>query len=220
MRLLTAFALLLTSFITVPAYADERTYVIQPSVDLSAIRFLVCMTADGEMYSGSGFLIGPHQMVTAFHVAEGSWQKMPRTPPKCMDVATKTEVITYKTDRMHDIALMTGPGLPTDIPYLTYICSKPEPKQAYIAYGITGYGQQDTIFRNNTVIATKQFTKSDGIVEGVSSPGLRIYGGAIAPGMSGGPVTDVFGRVVAIVNAGNSHESLLYDLADTMLCKG
>lgn len=199
----------------------ERTYVVPPTMDLSAIRYIICDTVDGQEYSGSGFLIGKGVMATAFHVAEGNWMDMPKVAPVCYDVATNTRIVAYKLDPNHDFALMTGPGLPTDIPYIKYACNRPIPGKAYTAYGITDYGQQEPILRSNTVIATDKISSIvdvDSWVEGIPSPGMRVYQNPDAPGMSGGPVADG-GSVIAINDAGDDKTSQNYDLADTILCQ-
>lgn len=219
-KFLTVISSLFLLFSPAPA-AAQRIDKVPPTMDLSAVRYIICTTSDGDEYSGSGYLIGPKIMATAFHVAEGGWMTMPKKDPVCYDIATQTRVVTYKLDIKHDFALMTGVGLPTNIPYLKYNCSRPIPGHAYTSYGVTDYGQPAPIFRTNVIIATDKFSTADNKdtwVENMPSPGLRIYQGVIAPGMSGGPVADLLGNIVSFNSAGDDKTTDNFDLADTPLC--
>lgn len=189
------------------AMADKT---VPPTLDLSAIRYLICRD-HGNYYTGSAFLIAPHTLATARHVAHME---------KCVDLETGAVMKEFHDDPIHDFALMSSPSLPTDIPYVKYRCDGLKKGKTYLSYGITGYGQARPIFRMNSIVATGDIVKDDNWVEDFPhSRGMRIFKGAIAPGMSGGPVVDTDGYAVAVNNAGNSVTSLLYDLKDTILCK-
>ena len=190
-----------------------RDYPVPPSVDISAIRFIGCPIA-GTAYEeqGSGFLIGKGILATAYHVAAGQ---------NCYDEATGAKLVMYYKDPKHDFALMTGPDMPTDLPYIKYACLPFKKGESYIYYGISQYGQARPIIRNNTLVYTGDVTQDDkAVVDFIYSKGMSIFRGAIAPGMSGGPVTDVNGYAVAVNNAGNSDTTLLFQLKDTLLCTG
>ena len=183
----------------------------QPAtMDISAVRYIDCKDSIEGEYTGSGFLIGDHILATAYHIASGA---------KCTDVLTGTPLKTYATDPKHDFALMTGPGLPTDIPYVKYSCSRFIPGQPYISYGISDYMTMKPIVRDNTIYATENMTSNDYEIEGTPSPGMRVFKGFIAPGMSGGPVTDLEGKAHGVNNAGNRNSTIIYELTDTILCK-
>lgn len=188
---------------------------IPPSMNESNIHFIVCHTEDGDIYSGSGFIIDDGVLATANHVAEG----------ECRDVTSGVALKTYKTDRRHDFALMTG-NIKVQGPYIQYACSHPIPGNQYISYGITSYGLGHGMFykpieRNNHVIATGKINKDpDQVQEFDSAEGMRYYRYSSAPGMSGGPVADLDGLVYAINNASDDTSSLNFDLADTGLCTG
>jgi S1-C subfamily serine protease len=180
-----------------------------PTLNLSAVRFIVC---DNQV--ASGFLIGDKMLLTANHVLDGQ--------SNCFDAESGSPLIMYKQDRKHDIALATGPKLPTDIPYIKISCEPFKKNQPYFAYGVSPYWQSRPILRENTVIAVKPVKDSKIYNEDGSYvvwQNMWKFNGAIAPGMSGGPVVDMFGYVHAIVNAGDSRTSLLFQLSDGMMCK-
>lgn len=199
---------------------ELRLFPADPSMDISAIRYIECGTSKEDIqWTGSGFLIGDHEIMTAYHLAEGSWMNPPKSQPKCYDASSGEELRAYKLDRKHDEALMTG-DTPTNIPYVKYDCSRPVKDQTYIAYGITDYDQPTAIVRNNAITATDTFTTNDDTVKGIPSPGIRVYNGVIAPGMSGGPIADVHGVTHAIVDMGSNVDAGSYDLADGAICTG
>jgi hypothetical protein len=188
---------------------DERTYTVNPTVDLSAIRSIICVGRDGE-WEGSGFLIGPGILATANHIG-----KLDR----CFDRDTQSRIYSYKLDPRHDFALMTGKELPTNIPYIKYNCEKFTKGEAYYTYGMTDYGQREQIFRMNRVVFTGDYSKTHDDVPGFQdSAGMGEFNGAVAPGMSGGPVLDDEGVAHAVVNAGDNKTTVLFSLADTPLC--
>jgi S1-C subfamily serine protease len=164
-------------------------------------------------YQGTGFLIAKNVIATANHVAEDQ---------TCIDKTTGEPLKTYKTDKRHDFALMTEAAESVG-PYTRYSCQRPDPGQYYISYGWSSLGMPDfftPILRNNNLLSTKRHSKTGDVSSFLDSSGMRIYNFPIAAGTSGGPVADIFGNVIAINNAGNDEETLLFDLADTALCTG
>lgn len=181
-----------------------------PTVNLSSVRRIVC-----DNGSGSGFLIADGVLATALHVAEN---------PGCKDAETGIRLKTYKTDTAHDLALMTGAKLPTYMPYVKYSCERFVDGLPYMSYGISSakgwimeYPQP--IMRVNTLYATKNYTDKSFEVDGHPSPGMRIFKDAIEFGMSGGPVVGIDGVARGLNNAGNSKRTVIYEFADTILCR-
>lgn len=204
--------LLAAAFNLLSQNVDERTYPVPPTTDMSAIRYIYCEDqATGDAWTGSGFLVGNKEMLTAAHVGASG---------VCYDVATKSKIVPYKVDKVHDIALMTGASLPTDIPYIKYTCDRFTTGQPYLSYGITDYGQDQPIVRNNVIIAQRGYSQpGDTLDDGTPITHMREFSGAIAPGMSGGPVEDVYGYAHGLNNAGDDHSSIIYEFADsTLLC--
>jgi hypothetical protein len=175
-------------------------------MDISAVRQISC-----DHWSGSGFLIGDRIMATANHVMEGG--------TGCIDVDTGTPLTVYKTDKAHDLTLVTGPNLPTDIPYVKISCEPFHTGEKYLAYGITGYGQMEDIVRNNVLTATEAYTAPDfKFSDGMSVVHARVFLGYEAPGMSGGPITDINGYSHGLVTGGGPLTSFHYEFAEGMLC--
>lgn len=193
------------SMISTPAGIIDN-YVRPPAMDISAVRQIAC---DG--WTGSGFIIAKGIMATANHVMEGG--------EHCIDVESEAPLTTYKVDKAHDLALVTG-DFPTDIPYVKYSCEPFHAGQAYLAYGITGYMQNHEIIRNNVIVATGGKTGKDfKFVDDFPVINARIFIGYEAPGMSGGPVTDLNGYAHGLVTGGNNNMSMHYEFADGILCK-
>jgi hypothetical protein len=195
-----------------PSMKDDRNYPAPPTINLNAIHLIICTTPDGDSYSGTGWLIAKDTVATANHIA---------TAGICKDINADTILTTYKTDARHDFALMTGKE-PSDEPYIKYTCARPQPRHIYTAYGITSYGYEwgHELFRDNVLTATDNILKRDDAVDDFdNSKGMREYLGVTAPGMSGGPViSPETGYAYALVNAGDDKSTLLFDLADTILC--
>lgn len=205
--------MVVASLVSFPACGSNEP-AIPPSVDLSAIRAIVCPISKTQYIEGSGFLIGDKIMLTANHVAELSLKM------KCYDVETRTRIHVYKQDPRHDVAVMTGEGLPTDIPYIKYSCSDFKKGEYYNDYGYSDYGQERTILRMNIIQATNDFEKRVDKVEGLSnSQGMRYFNGTSAPGTSGGPVIDKKGYAVGVTNAGNAYRAMEYSFAQGMMCQ-
>lgn len=184
-----------------------QSFTRPPAMDISAIRRIQC-----DHWSGSGFLIADGIMVTADHVMNGA--------TGCVDQASGSKLLTYKTDKAHDLALVTGPGLPTDIPYVRISCSRFVTGEKYLAYGITSFAQPRSIVRNNVLTATADYTpKGYTFSDGMKVEGARYFIGYAAPGMSGGPVADINGYAHGLVTGGSAYFSVYYEFADGILCK-
>jgi hypothetical protein len=184
-----------------------EAFIRPPAMNISAIRQIRC-----DDWVGTGFLIGPKIMATANHVMEDG--------KNCRDGQTGSALMTYKTDKKHDLVLVTGPGLPTDIPYIRYSCERFKPGEKYLAYGISNYMQNRTIIRNNVLTATKAYTPDNyTFSDGTVVAHARVFTGYQAPGMSGGPVADIEGYAHGLVTGGSGYESFHFEFADGILCK-
>lgn len=181
-----------------------------PTVSISAVRSIDC-----PEWIGSGFLIGDHIMATALHVVANT--------PQCIDADTGARLYVYKTDPEHDLALVTSSKLPTNIPYIKVSCQRFKTNEPYLSFGRTFYGMDsddNVLNRMNVITATKDYTpKGYTLDDGAPAEHMREFVGAIAPGMSGGPVTDLQGYAHAVNNAGSDEDTILYEFADGMLCK-
>jgi S1-C subfamily serine protease len=189
---------------------------VAPSVDLSAVRFIVCSdTAEGD-YVGSGFLYKDHVLITADHIARGI------KSGRCVDSETQAPLKIVSEDEGHDFAMLSSPSLPTDIPYLRVSCQPFKKGEVYMSYGITPYGEVRPILRNNVLKFTGK--KWSGLVDWGDKisfqKNMGNFSGSVAPGMSGGPVTTLDGSVVSLNSAGIIGSTQLYAFAEGPLCSG
>jgi hypothetical protein len=195
---------------------DEQNLI--PTINLSAVRQIRCDVPGNPAYywTGSGSLIEKNTIVTAYHVADGD---------KCVDVATDAPLTMYKSDKVHDIALMTG-DLP-EMPYIRYSCQGYK-DGVYNAYGISGYHADFSMFRQVrlTYVGREDFYYTIDAAGDKAGMDMATFTGATVHGMSGGPIMNAYGYMVGLVNAGMDDilglpmgHSDSYDIQDTFLCK-
>ena len=149
--------------------------------------------------SGTVFQIRPGVLMTAAHVTRNG-------PCSVDDVPLE---ITHE-DNALDYALLTGTiGKP-----MTLLCKEMKRGRTYHGIGYAGgrYRMDSRLFAER---------RTEASVEGISYRGMMRFRGGAIPGMSGGPIIDNKGRVVAIVNASNSEMStaLGRSVKDTILCR-
>lgn len=183
-----------------------------PTVNISAIREIDCddVSEKTNGWTGSGALIDNRTMVTAYHVVNGG---------KCKDVASGSPLVIKKVDKKRDLAVVTGETLPTMMPYIKISCEPFERGQPYFSYGISGYKAFYPLIRQNLLIATGRYAPiNDKFDDGSPIGGAMIFKGYGAPGMSGGPVIDIFGYAHGIVTGGSDTHSYHYEFRNSFLC--
>jgi hypothetical protein len=163
-------------------------------VPYSSIKLIRCGRASGTL-----FQVAPGVLMTAAHVTRNGPCSVDDVPLEIM-----------LEDNALDYALLRGTvGQP-----MTLLCK--EMKRGRTFYGIGYAGGR---YRMDSRLFAQSRTKAN--VEGTSYSGMMRFGGGVIPGMSGGPVIDGEGRVVAIVNASNAELStaLGRSVKDTILCR-
>ena len=163
-------------------------------IPYSSIKLIRCGRASGTL-----FQIAPGVLMTAAHVTRNG-------PCSVDDIPLETTL----EDNALDYALLKGNvGKP-----MTLLCK--EMKRGRIYYGIGYAGGR---YRMDSRFFAE--SRTDANVEGTSYSGMMLFRGGAIPGMSGGPIIDGRGRVVAIINASNSELStaLGRSVKDTILCR-
>jgi S1-C subfamily serine protease len=173
----------------------------QPPLDTPEAILIGCANGNGMSF-GTAWRADKGTIVTAAHVI-GSGRCYARGPGR---LALPLEVLTV--DGALDLATLK---FPSNDPALKIDCGKVKAGRRYFAIGYA-LG----IYRmKSEVVATGE------IFNHPAQRGMAVFRGNAIPGMSGGPVM-YRGKVIAIVNAGNSEENRMIGrmLRDTPLCKG
>jgi hypothetical protein len=139
--------------------------------------------------SGSATRVGPTDYISVAHVVTLTKCTVNGTPIKATYVNTK-----------QDFATFTGP-VGTD--FMKVSCDGYHYEEGYVMRGYA-YGD-DTPWFEPVIFITKD------------KDGIATFVGNDFPGMSGGPVIDVNGRITGTVNIQNPTGSV--DLHDTIVCK-
>ena len=163
-------------------------------IPYSSIKLIHCGRASGTL-----FQIAPGVLMTAAHVTRNG-------PCSVDDIPLETTL----EDNALDYALLKGDvGKP-----MTLLCKEVKRGRTYYGIGYAGgrYRMDSRLFAES---------RTEANVEGKSYSGMMLFRGGAIPGMSGGPIIDGKGRVVAIVNASNSELStaLGRSIKDTILCR-
>ena len=163
-------------------------------VPYSSIKLIRCGRA-----SGTVFQIAPGVLVTAAHVTSHGPCSVDGVPME-----------TTLEDGSLDYALLRGNvGKP-----MTLLCKEMKRGGTYHGIGYAGgrYRMDSRLFAEHRI---------DADIEGTSYSGMMRFRGGAIPGMSGGPIIDKKGRVVAIVNASNSAltTALGRSVKDMTLCQ-
>lgn len=190
------------------ALVASLALAVMAPTPVSNVHTIYCTEQNGDLWQGTGWFIRDGVMVTAMHVANH---------PTCKDGTTGEPVKAYKTDKHHDLALMTGSHGQSVV---NYSCDRPVPGRSYTSYGYSSAFPGGNFFDPLPLASDLKATSKRPVLV----PNLwninpyREYKGSILPGMSGGPVTNSNGVALALNNAGTDTTTLLYDLADTALC--
>lgn len=173
-----------------------------PNIDFRAIRKVKCSGGHG-----TGFLIDPHTIVTAYHVVAKE--------SMCVDNETGEVLKVVYTDPTQDVAVLHS--VQKHPVWLAISCDSYATKTSYFSVGFAGVGATNILVTHLYAIDLYQ-NGSD--THGVSFLHMHTLAGVIIPGMSGGPIIDRHGRVFGINNLTQNgfRFGLSRELRDTYLC--
>jgi S1-C subfamily serine protease len=148
------------------------------------VTILALGAAGDTLGVGSGFIVRPDGVIiTNHHVLEGAHRAMLfRSNGEVLD-----RVTVLDADSLHDLAVLKATAV--DLPTLSLARTAPAVGDRVVVIGAP-LGLEHTV--------------SDGIVSALRRDGVREQlqmSAPISPGSSGGPVLDVYGRVVGITRA-------------------
>lgn len=228
----TFFAILIAAFVggftsspqaPPPIPNDVITQIDAPPV-MAALQMITCAYEDGEVGAGTGVAIGENKIITDEHVIRGM------TFCTFNGEVILPKQIKYKDNNI-DLAVIEISTASMVIAETN--CSRLVTSEEYMGIGYpAGFYQKINMGESadplvipapvaTNLVAMKEYedfipTKEDKF----RSNHLRIVGGYVRPGMSGGPVFDKDWKVRGLMNAlvGSNH-AMIRELADTPLCK-
>jgi S1-C subfamily serine protease len=163
-----------------------------------------------HMGSGTVTVIGKNRVLTAHHVIASE-----STGDTACFVDGKLTKTVYDNPTL-DVSVLEVPLGNTAVTQIG--CDGFIKDRAYFMIGYawgTDFAMQEGIF--NGSYGDIGAEDPDGSQRHVM-PHVAEFDGAVFPGMSGGPVIGVDGRIYGIINAGGEHDSIFRDLKDTPLC--
>lgn len=167
---------------------------VPEAMPYAAIKLVRCGRA-----TGTAFQIGPDTLMTAQHVTANGPCSIDGEP-----------VETVKENASLDYAILRGKGSAV----LRISCERPRKGRVYRGIGYAG-----GTYRMDARLTGKRGYFLN--LRQLSLWGMSMFDGNSIPGMSGGPILDSSGRVVALINAGNHrlNSTLGRAMADTSLCR-
>ena len=179
------------------------TCVVLP--DGLSVKDMPTMTQDqrarSRLYTGTGTIVARNRVLTAAHVVAGK--------SACV-FRDKFVAVAYQDDKL-DIAVLTADLGAT--PVTPVNCDGLQAGTEYLGIG----------FAHGIDFAMQRFTFAGAYVNqrlqsGETTVHQGIMGGEAHAGMSGGPVVNGAGEVVAVINTGGPRLAGVRDLTETPLC--
>jgi hypothetical protein len=187
------------------ASSTAYTNPILTDPHMQGVRSVSCIEpVTKNLWWGTMFHIGTKTYMSAFHVANGSvcWDSKTQAPLSILFADSTQDYVVFKTENDLDNVKFTLACKPATIGARYTAIGWPDPTKP-AAVQLT---------------ATAKYSPTTYRVEGDKAIHLRVFNGAIIPGMSGGLVIDKNWVVYAINNASDSKTSFEREIKDTLFC--
>lgn len=183
-------------------------YTLTIFVNFELVRHITCVDEQNNKSSGTGFMVGPTKMITAAHVV---------TDDVCWDTRSETPLTLKEYDDANDYAVMEADmGFHPQAQFMRVSCDGLKPKKIYDSIG---FARGIALIMTHQKASKKKSPEGFVLSNGRDAVGLRLVFGDIIPGMSGGPIIDKDGVVVAINSATDGRGiGLVRELKDTSIC--
>ena len=196
------FSVIVTSLVFFALSVGATPTVQQNSyfMNLNVVKYILCVDSDGKHSAGTGFVVSKNRVMTANHVIENSEScVIDHKPVKLISSDVDLDVAVVKVD------------LGDDAPVAKISCEGYTMGETYFSFG---YSQGI-----DPAITKLEFTGD--FMDFENKPHFAILRGLMFAGMSGGPIVDMYGKIVGMNTLSNEKGFAgSRQLSETSICSG